>query len=225
MSKIADLSLYQRPREKAIRYGIKTLSDGELLAILIGSGTVGESSLEIAYRILSDNCGLIHSNTLDYDYFLKYKGLGRTKSLQLASVFELYHRLSNQRNQDIEISKNTHDIAKKYKNLFADIISEKLVVISFRKSLISEKVISIGNERALITSIRLIVQEVIRNRTDEFFLVHNHPSGKPNFSKADLDMTIDLINVCKRIGLRLIDHIVISNNSYYSFKEDQIFEY
>ncbi len=226
MARIIDLSIFERPREKAKLLGIEQLSTTELLAIIISSGSKSESALEIANTILNDNCGLENISKMSYGQFKQYKGIGDSKALKLTAVFELCERTKEAELIDKKKRLDNNFIANLVKNKIGNEISEKLVVISiYRKSIIQEKVISIGNEDTLISSPSLIINSVLSCGCNTFYIAHNHPSNNAFPSNNDISFTIELLSLCERLKIKLLDHLIICDSCYYSFFEKCLKDY
>lgn len=221
MGKIKDLPLLERPREKALRYGITTLSDIELLAVIIGSGTSGHSALEIATAIVIDKKGLVNAFNCLYQDFLDYPGLSQTASIKLSAAFELgkrYQMLNLENNHHLTAE---HYIFEKYIPLVRSSSLEMVIVLILnrRKRILFEKTISIGSETSVNCSVKEILKLLIVNKGQCFYILHNHPNDYVEPSDDDISFTTQIIKEAKKIGIKLIDHLIINEESIYSFKE------
>lgn len=222
MGKIVELPELQRPREKAIRYGIEKLSDYELLAILIGSGFVDSSALDIAYKMLSDSGGLrklIQKPLLD---LTNYKGIKEAKGIKLLACFELVKRVELEKGNDKDVAVDAPYVYWHCKQLISQSNQEHLFILILNKKhqLIHETNLYKGNESSLSVSIIQILQQVLIHGGRYFYVVHNHPSGSLEPSENDIFMTSELIRQSKRLKIDLIDHLIISDEGYYSFLEN-----
>lgn len=220
MIKIKQLPKNARPREKAIRYGIDSLSNEELLAILIRTGTKDESALDIAYKISHGNYGLNNLFQMTYESLLDIKGIGPSKALILSSCFELNRRYQTSLFGDKD-KINTNDICHRY---IDKLINEQneiviLIILNKRKEIIYEEEIYSGGEDFVHYSPESIVKKVILHNGYGFYLIHNHPSGNPRPSDNDYYATNEIIRLSNRVGIKLIDHIIIGKSGYYSMKE------
>lgn len=219
MSKITDLPISERPREKAKRYGISSLSDSELLAILLRSGYVGSNANDIANIILSSSCGLIGLSNSSLNDLKKFKGVKESKALILASVFEIHKRLSIKENENNPI--NNDWLYQKYRYLLSDAFQESLilVVVNSKNTPIYEKQLYQGNEIYISFSFNDLYRELLIHKGKGFYLIHNHPGGNHQPSNNDILLTVQIMKECKKIHIPLIDHLVISENGYSSITE------
>lgn len=216
---IRDLPINERPREKALRYGFDELSNYELIALIIGSGTKGHSALDIAYDLIYKNNGLSNLINLPYQEFLNVKGIKEISALKLASTFELVKRMTK---YDIDESEEiTSDfIYRRYRFKLLNYDQEVLgiVVLDKKKNLLKEKIIYKGTKYGINTSIRDIFKELLLVKGAYFYLFHNHPSEEVNPSPQDVIFTAEVIRECSKLGFTMLDHIVIGPDRYYSFK-------
>ncbi len=214
----------ERPYEKYQRYGVENLSDAELLAVIIKSGAGGINSVDVAKEILK-----LHpvKNNLSALYYLsdnqlmKIKGIGRVKAIQLKCVAELSRRLAKATAEERLKLNNAHSVADYLMEDMRYLTREELHVLFFdsKQMLISEMKLSEGTVNASLSSPREILVEALRYDAVTIIVAHNHPSGDPSPSKADLDFTRRLAKTCDEVGLKLIDHLVIGDNKYTSLKE------
>lgn len=212
-----------RPYERLINLGVESLSNEELLAIIIKSGTKEESSKDIANHLLSDIGGIKKLNGITFETLKKYNGIGNVKACILISVIELAKRI----NKEIDTLKNikltSSDLVYKYyKNILGRKKQEYFYAIYLdnSKRIISDKLLFIGTINYSIVHPREVFKEAYLNGASAIICVHNHPSGNVIPSKQDLDITNNLINVGKLLGIKIVDHVIISNNNYYSFLEN-----
>lgn len=218
---LKDIKLYDRPREKALIYGIKTLSDIELLAIILETGYKGENVLSLAAKLL-ENCGSL-SNLCTIDLLtLNLKGLGKAKVIRLLASLELGKRaLSNIEFE--EPIRDSNDLYLRFKNLFVNEEKEKAYVISLDNKKRPIKITEIGNggEFTCKSDLKLAIKESIKVNASFMILMHNHPHGEAKPSPED-DMTTGLLESFGRmIGTRLLDHIIFGENNYYSYVDNK----
>ena len=227
--KIKELPVTERPYEKLELYGEKMLSNAELLAIIIKTGTKEETSVAVAQRILSLNKGLQIENLnflrdLTIEELTKIHGIGRIKAIQIKAVCELATRMNKPTNyKQIQI-KNPKDIAQ---ILIPDMQFLKRevarVVVLNNKNYIEKIVdISFGGSNFASISIKDILNEVIKMQAPKFLLAHNHPSGDSTPSKKDIETTSKLYDAANIMGIELVDHIVIGNMNYTSIFEQKV---
>ena len=225
MGKISELPKLERPREKALYYGIEKLSDYELLALLIGSGSKAHSAIDIAYAMLSDSRGLfnlVQKPTFD---LLQYHGMGEKKAIKIEAAFEIARRFQNLKNDGEDKVENSQAIFLKYRHklLVSNSIQEKMFLVILDKSgrVKHEMNIYVGNENSIRCSSRQIIQQVILHSGSSFYIIHNHPSGILSPSEDDILFTMSVINECKRLDINMVDHLIICHKGYYSFLDQQ----
>jgi DNA repair protein RadC len=211
------------PREKLIRFGVSSLSDFELLAIIFGTGIKKENVLDFSYRLLSESGNLSSFFSKSIFDLNKINGIGMSKATKIASICEISKRIHSQKTKTIHI-KNANDVFVSFKHLFEFEMQEKLVIISLstKNNVISEKCIFLGTLNEITLHPREIFNEVIKNHANSFILIHNHPSGDPSPSKEDIEFTKKIFDMSILLGIELLDHLVISAGCFYSFKEKNI---
>lgn len=221
--KIKQLPETERPYEKMELYGEKVLSNAELLAIIIKSGTKDESSVTLAQKLLRLNPNP-QSNNLDFlreitiTEFMKIKGIGKVKAIQLKAVCELAIRMATPLNyQKIKI-KRPEDIVSL---LMEEMRLEKqeivkLIILNNKNEIIRMKNLALGGINSVNMSMKDILSEPIKIQAPKIILVHNHPSGDATPSKADMQMTEEIYKVTQLFNIQLLDHIVIGNGTFTS---------
>lgn len=220
--KMKQLPLSERPYEKLEMYGAHTLSNAELLAIIIKSGTKEESSIETAQKILSmknknsDNLRFIQDMSIEE--FTSIKGIGRVKAIQLKAVGEIAKRLSRPiENSKVKIS-STGDVA----NLLIDELRYekreivKVIILNTKNIVIKMVDICLGSNNSAILKPKDALIDAIKMGAPKIILVHNHPSGDPTPSKADIDFTKRLEQASSIVGIELLDHIIIGDSKFES---------
>ena len=220
MGKISDLPALERPREKAIRYGIEKLSDHELIALLIGSGSINCSAIDIAYKMLSDNNGLFHLVKKPFRDLLNYKGMGEGKAVKIAAAFELAKRFQNLKKNDREIIDSSSVAYQRYKGKILEFNDQEmvyLIILNSRKKIIHETNLYKGNECSVNYSLKQVIHQVLIHDGHYFYIIHNHPSGELTPSEEDIFFTINLIRECKKVKIKMLDHLIISHQGYFSF--------
>ena len=222
MNKIKSLPTLERPREKAFHYGVDKLSDHELLAILINSGTKESSAIDIAYRLLQDNHGLYNLVRKPFSDLLQVKGIGFSKAVKIMAAFEIAKRFNSLIPIDDDIQLNSNFIYEKYKHLLSTINHEGiyLLILNRQKKVIHEVNLFKGNESSVACSWRQIIQQVLIHNGKYFYLIHNHPSGDHHPSEEDINFTTTLIKESQKLNIRLLDHLIISSSGYFSFLTD-----
>jgi DNA repair protein RadC len=226
MGKISQLPLSNRPQEKAIKYGIKSLSDCELLALIIRTGTKDVSVLELSLQMICDFKGL--SNIINSSFYelSKCNGISKVKALQINAIKEIYNRIS-QNNEQIafkEIKLSSGDEVYNYLHLkIENLFQERLIVLylNIKNVILYEEIISIGDESSTILNNKLICKNAIEKYAKKVIIAHNHPSGNCNPSLADIQAFYQLKSALSLIQVKLLDHIIIGKDSYYSFYENK----
>ena len=223
MATIQELPKLDRPREKGIRYGVNTLSDSELIAIIIGKGYHGENAREVANNMLETSNGLIGLSKLSYGDFIKLKGIKEAKALLFSTIFELYNRLLIKELEEIEDEVDSDYLYRKYRSIFSKENQENLALVTVdRKNHITfEKIIYKGTENNVIFSYKEIWRELILHKAYMFYLIHNHPSNEAKPSLKDRVFTEELFKESNRIKIPLKDHIIIGDDGYYSFDKNK----
>lgn len=220
--KMKQLPLSERPYEKLEMYGAHTLSNAELLAIIIKSGTKEESSIETAQKILSmknknsDNLRFIQDMSIEE--YTSIKGIGRVKAIQLKAVGEIAKRLSRPiENSKVKIS-SPGDVA----NLLIDELRYerreivKVIILNTKNVVIKMVDICLGSNNSAILKPKDALIDAIKMGAPKIILVHNHPSGDPTPSKADIDFTKRLEQASSIVGIELLDHIIIGDSKFES---------
>ena len=220
--KIEALSKEERPREKALTYGIESLNNRELLALLLRTGYKGCSALDVADSLLSNFSSL--KNVLNASAFelSQIRGISKVKALEIISIGELSKRA--EREEKTRLS-NPKDVFMRYGSVLSSNEGEKIILISLNrnKQIIREHVVSLNNESFTSISIQNSLSLVLKDMAFGFVLIHNHPSGLPLPSKQDITFTDKLRMSADSLGLRFFDHIILSKNSYFSFSEEGLF--
>lgn len=223
--KIKDLPENERPREKLTKYGAEVLSNAELLAILLRTGTKNQSAIEIAYTLLKqqDGIGFIHESKAEE--LSKIHGVGPAKAAQLKAAVELGKRLAAQTYKNevyIRCSKDAANVVMEdmryYKKEYM-----KAILLNIKCGLISIEEISVGSINSSIVHPREVFAPAIKKSCASLILVHNHPSGDPTPSQEDLNITRRLIEGGKILGIEVVDHIIIGDGKYVSLKDKGIF--
>ena len=221
--KIKELPESERPYEKLELYGEKNLSNSELLAIIIKSGTKEETSVQIAQRILNLNYDpqmgdLNFLKNMSLEELMQIKGIGRVKAIQLKAVCELSIRMSKPSNYKKVQIKSTEHIA----NLVMQELKlekreyVKLFLLNTKNEILKNVDIAIGGTNFANVNTKEIISEALKIEAPKMILVHNHPTGDSTPSQMDIKFTDKLYNAAKLFDIELLDHIVIGNNNFKS---------
>jgi DNA repair protein RadC len=218
--KIKDLPKVERPREKLIRYGPEKLSNSELLAIILGSGTKERNVIELANKILKKFSADELPN-LTFNDLKNYPGLGPAKACEIIACFELGKRLLKGKRTKIYLTPK--DVWDELKDLHNH-KKEHFVIfyLDTRNQEIKREIISVGSLNANLVHPREVFEPAVRNLAAQIILAHNHPSGDPEPSEDDLEITKRLVESGKILGIEIIDHIIVAKNGFISFKERRL---
>ena len=221
--KIKEIPETERPYEKLELYGEKALSNAELLAIIIKTGTKEETSVQIAQRILNLNYDpqmgeLNFLKSITMEELMQIKGIGRVKAIQIKAICELAIRMSKPSNfKKIQI-KSTEQLAKLVMEelRFEKREYVKLFLLNNKNEILKNINTAIGGTNFANVNMKEIIGEALKIKAPKMILVHNHPTGDPTPSKADITFTDRLYNAAKMFDIELIDHIVIGNMNFKS---------
>ena len=212
-----------RPREKLILKGKTILSDAELLAIIIGSGTRRKSAVELAREILSSfENNLADFSKVNLKQLLKFNGIGQAKAVNILAALELGRRregASNSNRKKVENSEMAYQHLKPY---LSDLKHEEFYVIFLNQAneIIQTKQVSKGGMTSTIADGKVIFQLALECHAAAFILSHNHPSGNKKASHSDIQLTKSIRDFGKYIDLHLLDHLIFTDNGYLSFADE-----
>ncbi len=219
----------EQPYEKCAVQGAEHLSDKELLTILIRTGTKTERADEVALRLLNacGRDGLQALWNMNAKEFTRISGIGRVKAIQLLCVCELARRLAGGRRLLGKKLSSPEEIVNYYNIHFKYLQKEQLIllILDSRHCVIAEEVLSVGNIHSSIADPREIFLSALKKNGVFLILVHNHPSGDPTPSKADLKVTEQIVFAGKMLGIPLSDHIIIGQDSYISLRAETDIEF
>ncbi len=207
----------EKPRERLLKHGANTLSDAELLAILIGSGSVGFSALDAARELLN-NRTMTDLASCDPSVFKKVKGLGDAKAVTLAAGFEIAKRVQAEPFSGKKTIKSPDDVAKMYIPMLRGAPREvfRCLLLNTANQIFREIIVSEGSLNASIVHPREVFKHAITESAASVILMHNHPSGNPEPSREDINITRQLAEAGKIIDIKVIDHIIIAGDNYTS---------
>lgn len=208
-----------RPREKLLKFGAPRLKDSELLAIILGSGTKDKNVIQISESVIKTIFANKSSN-FELESFLKINGIGKINAMKVISILELTQRFKSKREVIIYSPKeiaseltNIKNIKKEYFYLFC---------LDSRNKVIKKELVSVGTLNSSLVHPREVFEPAIRNLSAQIVIAHNHPSGDTNPSEEDLNITTKLVKVGELLGINILDHIVISKEMFFSFKEHNL---
>ena len=212
-----------RPREKMMRKGAETLSDAELLAILIGSGNTEESAVALMQRVLSCcNNDLNQLGKWEVRDLARFKGLGPAKSITILAALELGKRRKLQERTERTAIRSSQDIYELFHPLMCDLPTEEFWVLLLNQAarVIDKVRISCGGIDQTSADVRTILREALLKRATQIVLVHNHPSGNPLPSNEDRRLTEQVGKAAQLMNIRLTDHLIVTDGRYYSFCDE-----
>jgi len=222
--RVMDLPENERPRERILRYGAKVLSNGELLAIILRTGTTNENVLNLSNRVIK-NCGGLNGilNT-SAEGFMSISGIGKAKAAQILALVEVSKRFKSfQSGESIKITQPVdaaNIVMEELRSMKKECL--KLIMMNTKNIIISIKDVSIGSLNSSIVHPREVFTEAIKNSSASIIICHNHPSGDPTPSNEDINIKYRLRECGKLLGIELVDHIIIGEGSYISLKEKGI---
>ena len=223
MVKIKDIPINDRPCERLILNGVESLSNDELLAIILKTGVRGKSAKELSQLLLSKIGGIKKLNDINFEYLNKFKGIGKSKACNLLAAIELSKRINSEVDTLKNIKLNNSELVYKF---YREKIGNKkqeyfyCVYLDNQKRIIEDKLLFIGTINYSLVHPREIFKEAYLLGASAIICIHNHPGGNPLPSKQDLDITNSLIDAGKILGIKVVDHIIICKEKYYSFLEN-----
>ncbi len=221
MWRIKELPQHERPREKLARWGAETLSNQELLAILLGSGYAGVSATALADKLLCRLGGLKGLKEASQSELQELRGIGEAKAIMLLALVELAKRLSTLEPDYLASLGRPKEVFDLLSPKLSNLDREHFVALLLdnRQRLLEVKTISIGSLDASIVHPRELFKSCVRRSAAGIILVHNHPSGDPRPSLEDKIVTERLIKAGRLLGIHILDHVVIGEDSFYSMQE------
>jgi DNA repair protein RadC len=216
---LKDLPKEERPRERLVKFGEKSLAAQELLQIILGRGVYGESVAITAQKLLSTFGSLEKIAGASLEELQSIRGIGLAKAAQIKAAFEIGRRLYTQvpsyKSKDLNSPKNVFQLIK---NKLTDYSKEHFYLIALNTRNYSVAEVSIGILNSSLVHPREVFAEAIKNRAASIILVHNHPSDDPTPSKDDVILTQKLVAAGKILGIEVTDHIIVTKNDFFSFK-------
>ena len=220
--KIKDMPNNERPKEKLLTYGAEVLSNSELLAIILRTGTVGENVLELSNRLLSELEGLDGILSATFDDITSIKGIKDAKASQILALSELFKRFRTLKamRKDVKIT-SPKDIADLLMGEMNDLNQEvlKVILLNTKNIVIGTRDVFKGSLNTSIVHPREIFKQAINKNSASIIICHNHPSGDPTPSQEDINITLRIKECGNIIGIKLLDHIIIGKNKFISLKE------
>ena len=209
------------PRERLAKEGVEALSNQELLAILLRTGTRQASVFEIAQKVLSNLSSLTDLKKMTLQELQSLSGIGRVKAIELQAMIELGHRIHKHETIEMESILSSQKLAKKMQQELGHKKQEHLVALylNTQNQIIHQQTIFIGSATRSIAEPREILHYAIKHMATSLILVHNHPSGAVAPSRNDDHVTKLVKDACDLVGIVLLDHLIVSHSSYFSYRE------
>ena len=209
------------PRERLAQEGVEALSNQELLAILLRTGTRQASVFEIAQKVLSNLSSLTDLKKMTLQELQSLSGIGRVKAIELQAMIELGHRIHKHETLEMETILSSQKLAKKMQQELGHKKQEHLVALylNTQNQIIHQQTIFIGSATRSIAEPREILHYAIKHMATSLILVHNHPSGAVAPSRNDDHVTKLVKEACDLMGIVLLDHLIVSHSSYFSYRE------
>lgn len=220
---IKEMPADERPREKAMMYGVSTLTNAELLGLLIGSGNDEETSVDLMKRVLA-SCGdsIAELARLSLDDLCQFKGIGPAKAISIQAVCELWKRRSKDERREKARILSSKALFDYFHPLLCDEAVECCFVLLLNNMnrVIDHVKVGSGGLTATVVDVRIIIREALMKRATAIAVCHNHPSGSIKPSREDDRLTANLADACKVMNIRMLDHIILTDTDYYSYNDE-----
>ena len=225
MYKLKEIPKEERPRERLINYGKESLSNEELLAIILKTGTKNISVKELASKILVKIGDIKNFSSMNYQMLRSIPGIGSAKACSLLAVIELSKRMSRSHETLNNVSiKNTEVAFGYFRNIFEDKKQEYFycIYLDNKKKVIETKLLFMGTLNQSIVHPREVFKEAYLLSASSIICIHNHPSGNVQPSREDIELTKRLSSIGMLMGIKLVDHLIIGSDEYFSFLENNL---
>lgn len=222
--KIKEWPEQERPREKLIKTGVSGLTDAELLALLIGSGTNGVTAVDIAKKMLVEYNNLTGLASCGIRELMRMKGVGEASSARMQAAFEIGRRIESA-SSDVKVKINSPaEVYRIYSPLLRDKRMEvfKIIILDSGNNIIRDITISSGTINSSVVHPREVFKRAIDYLAAGIILLHNHPSGEIKPSAEDKRITKQIFDAGKLLGIPVLDHVIIAGDSYFSFNENRM---
>ena len=221
--KITDWAIEDRPREKLIQKGTSSLSDAELLAILISSGTKDKSAVDLGRELLGNVSNNLNSlGKLTIADLTKIRGIGTARAVTIAAALELGRRRKLADAQEVPQIRSSKDVADIFQPILSDLLHEEFWILFLNRSnkVITQMKLSQGGISGTVTDVRIVMKKAIECLASGIIVCHNHPSGNLNPSESDSKITQKIKEAGSLMDIQLLDHLIISDKDYYSFADN-----
>jgi len=222
--KVKELPNDERPREKALNFGIDSLSNRELIAIILKTGCKNVSVFDIADEVLKLSGGISNIGKISLEELIKIKGIKKVKAIEFLASLEFAKRISYGNSKNRDIISNPESLTKWLQYEIGNKGQEFFIVVflNVKNEIINYELISKGTVDSSLVHPRDVFKKAVINNTNKIIVAHNHPSNNCSPSKADLITTQRLVESGELLGINIIDHIIVGSNNYYSFKEHKL---
>jgi len=219
--RIKDISLENRPRERMEKQGVKVLSDSELLAVILQKGTKEENVIDVSNRLIS-KYGIDKLSSCSLKELQEIKGIGKAKACQILALFEFNkrHNLAKQNGKPIRSAKDVFEYAS---SKLDGLAQEYFMILHLdsKNRIIKNETVSIGTLNSSLIHPREVFKSAIKESANSIIIVHNHPSGDPEPSEEDKEVTERIIAAGKILRISVLDHVIIGKEAYWSFNEQK----
>lgn len=218
---LRDIPKEERPRERMLHFGANALSNAELIAILLRTGSRAESAVGLAQRVLKESEGIRSLVDMSVEQLMNIKGIGFAKAMQIQAGIELGRRLSQSTLDSSIIIRSPQDAARFVIEDLRYLQKEHFVCLflNTKNHVIAQETLSMGSLNASIVHPREVFRAAIRRSSASIICVHNHPSGDPSPSPEDVEITNRLVEAGKIVGIDVLDHLIIGDQNFVSLKE------
>ncbi|MCM1518607.1 MAG: DNA repair protein RadC [Pseudoflavonifractor sp.] len=222
--RICDLDAADKPREKAMEHGVNSLTNAELIAIVLGSGLPGKSVIDLAREILADNgnrVGALASLSVN-DLVKRYKGIGPAKAVTLLSAIHLSRRIALDSKRTDPVITGSDSIYELMCVDMENLPHEEfwIVLLSRANRVIKRRRISVGGTASTVVDVKIIMKEALDSLAAAIAVVHNHPSGNLRPSTDDDRLTMKIRDAAALLDIKLLDHLIIGQGGYYSYHDE-----
>lgn len=224
--KLDCLPALQRPREKALLRGVNSLSDAELLAIILKTGNKYQSVLELATQLLLKHGGLYQLFHTSFHELIKENGINKVKALDILAIQELWLRITRYKDyQNHIVLKNHQDVYSRYFLELVNLKQEKFfcIYLNIKNEIIKEEMLFAGGETYASIEPKIIIKNALNYHAQKLFLLHNHPSGDPVASNADIQITKKIYMCAQLFQIEVIEHLIVGNCKYYAVLEKKLY--
>ncbi|MCU0455258.1 MAG: DNA repair protein RadC [Bacteroidales bacterium] len=221
--KITDWAVEDRPREKLVTKGTASLSDAELLGILISSGTKNKSAVDLGRELLAmANNNLNHLGKLSVAELKKIRGIGPARAVTIAAALELGRRRKLSDTEDLFQIRSSKDVADIFQPIMSDLLHEEFWILFLNRSnrIINRMKLSQGGISGTVTDVRIVMKKAVECLASGIIVCHNHPSGNLNPSESDTKITKKIRDAGELMDIQLLDHLIITDKDYYSFADN-----